>query len=527
MAFSDNLPYKITTKLLLVYLFFGFSGCGGSDNSEPTVPSVTQGQSRTFLEDVFKSCRIFTGANLELVPTNQVVINISSENVTGLNCKDLAAETLSSFGYFPNLRYLHLKRAGLTQLTGIDQLNKLEDLDLSENKLTSIEPLIGLKKLKKLSVGFNRISDVTPLISISSLTHIGLESNPITNDLTRLYALSGRGLQEIRLAHNRQLSCVQIDSLRSILNNQVVVQAPEQCANSVTFNPKTAKSHLVIDNTQPGVRRVERVALQVEHTIPIDHIKTLLSGIDLIITIHEPIIQFTENPLDILTEFLTNVPVVIHQHQIIIKNWRQSLSAQIDTIAIPNPKDGTLLDVTLGQIGNNQLAPLKALTALPVLTGGVSCELTDFPLPDCRLIAFNLFSEACKVEYKQDTVVDAQPDDAVVFGPTVLIANLTAVASGVDLVVTVQDKGTLTLLGYLLGKIPDAVIIEKKAYPAALFFAALIGGLDPTVDPDAVVVTPVVPAPAPAPAPVPAPTKAEVAAAAMLCKIVEPEVVVP
>ena len=479
--------FRLRACLIFPFVLI-LSGCsGGGDAPVQTPPAET---SRSLLEQIVTNCTLYTGNPLSMMPKGGSVIAVNSKEITGIHCSNLNIQDLTIFKPFENLAYLGVKKANLTQLSGLENLRNLQELDVSDNQITQTRSLALASQLKKVNLGKNPLQDYQGLLSLPQITHIGLEETRADQKITQLHGFSTRSsLREIRLAQNSQIACSQVDTLRAQLKS-TLIQAPAHCAHTVTFNPKMATRDLVIDNTQPGNKRVARVALQVEHTLPIDHIKILISGFDLIIIIHEPVIEIIKNPLDILTEMIQQVPVTIAQHHIIVKNWQANLQAQIDSIAIPNPKDGGFWELTLSQISQTALASVTPLTALPALTalstGGKNCELQNFPLPECRLIAFNLFAEACPITFDELLSVQAEADDAVVFGPTVTIADLAVTLKGLDLEVLVKGKDILTLTNYQIPNIPNAVIIEGKAYPAASFFASLASGLIPGIDPEAV-----------------------------------------
>ena len=65
------------------------------------------------------------------------------------------------------LRKLTAKRAGITDITGLEYAINLRQLDLSRNKISDVSPLAGLTRLKRLYLNRNRISDFSAIAGIT------------------------------------------------------------------------------------------------------------------------------------------------------------------------------------------------------------------------------------------------------------------------------------------------------------------------------------------------------------------------
>ena len=84
---------------------------------------------------------------------------------------------------------LDLTYRGISDLTPLASLTKLQKLYLSENEISDITPLSTLTNLQVLDLGRNRISDLTPLSTLTALTDLRLYSNRI-RDITPLASLT-------------------------------------------------------------------------------------------------------------------------------------------------------------------------------------------------------------------------------------------------------------------------------------------------------------------------------------------------
>ena len=94
---------------------------------------------------------------------------------------------------------LTAKERGIADLTGIEQLTRLEALDLYGNEIRDLTPLAGLTRLRYLDLGSNRVEEVSPLESLRSLQVLLLADNAVTE----VSALAGLdSLQSLDLTGN-------------------------------------------------------------------------------------------------------------------------------------------------------------------------------------------------------------------------------------------------------------------------------------------------------------------------------------
>ena len=77
---------------------------------------------------------------------------------------------------------LALDFTGISDLTSLAGLSKLEYLGLYGNEITDVTPLKGLANLELLSLGDNQITDLTSLMGLTNLKLLNLTRNPIPED---------------------------------------------------------------------------------------------------------------------------------------------------------------------------------------------------------------------------------------------------------------------------------------------------------------------------------------------------------
>ncbi len=81
----------------------------------------------------------------------------------------------------PNLEYLDLSNAKLTNISGLSNLKNLRVLYLQRNEISDISPLKGLVKLEVLSLNGNRISSASALAAMTSLRELYIRDNRIAD----------------------------------------------------------------------------------------------------------------------------------------------------------------------------------------------------------------------------------------------------------------------------------------------------------------------------------------------------------
>ncbi|WP_242212734.1 NEAT domain-containing leucine-rich repeat protein [Bacillus cereus group sp. BfR-BA-01383] len=104
------------------------------------------------------------------------------KNVTYLSLAGNQIEDITPLYTLP-LKDLVLTRNKVKDLSGIDQLNQLQELWIGKNEIKDVTPLSKMTQLKVLNLPNNEIKDITPLSSLVNLQKLDLEANYIS-DLT-------------------------------------------------------------------------------------------------------------------------------------------------------------------------------------------------------------------------------------------------------------------------------------------------------------------------------------------------------
>lgn len=110
--------------------------------------------------------------------------------LTSLDASGSGITNLSGLEYANNLQQLWLNNNGIDDLTPISHLTKLQQLYLSDNQITGLEALEDLTKLKGLYLGGNQISDISFLTGLNGLQELWLYDNNVPNQSLDLNALS-------------------------------------------------------------------------------------------------------------------------------------------------------------------------------------------------------------------------------------------------------------------------------------------------------------------------------------------------
>ena len=85
---------------------------------------------------------------------------------------------------------LDLSGRGISDLKGLERLEKLESLNLSQNQISnlySLEISASRDKLKSLNLAFNRISDLSSLLELKALENLVLYGNPLESEQPLLH----------------------------------------------------------------------------------------------------------------------------------------------------------------------------------------------------------------------------------------------------------------------------------------------------------------------------------------------------
>ncbi|MEK7017553.1 NEAT domain-containing leucine-rich repeat protein [Bacillus sp. FSL R9-9410] len=115
---------------------------------------------------------------------NNKIMNVAPlsklKNVTYLSLAGNQIEDIKPLYALP-LKDLVLTRNKVKDLSGIDQLNQLQELWIGKNEITDATPLSKMTQLKVLNLPNNELKDITPLSSLVNLQKLDLEANYISD----------------------------------------------------------------------------------------------------------------------------------------------------------------------------------------------------------------------------------------------------------------------------------------------------------------------------------------------------------
>ena len=121
--------------------------------------------------------------------TDTVNITVQAPpTIASLTFNDTALQTCvtswaasNSYTYIFEMIDLTCASAGVSDLTGLDQLNFLQVLNFNNNTISSIAPLANLPLLYDINFGTNNISDISPLTGLGNLQTVTFISNNISD----------------------------------------------------------------------------------------------------------------------------------------------------------------------------------------------------------------------------------------------------------------------------------------------------------------------------------------------------------
>ncbi len=111
-----------------------------------------------------------------------------------------------------NIKVLALHHGGITDISPLAGLSRLESLDISFNKITDINPLAGLSRLESLDIFSNRITDISPLENLPNLTKLRF-SGPDFRQLADMV-----NLQYLDLSSTEIVDISPLAGLKNLLN---------------------------------------------------------------------------------------------------------------------------------------------------------------------------------------------------------------------------------------------------------------------------------------------------------------------
>ncbi|PEI77061.1 internalin [Bacillus wiedmannii] len=146
---------------------------------------------------------------------------------------------LSGLEYMENLEDLTLEKFELKNIEFISNLKNLKSVDLSNNKIENLEPLAKLEKLVVLNISNNNNPNIKPLFTLNSLKKLNVSANKINNE-------SLQGIQQFKnlgilIINNNDISSLEeisgitkMDELE-IKGNKIVDVTPLTKAKELRF----------------------------------------------------------------------------------------------------------------------------------------------------------------------------------------------------------------------------------------------------------------------------------------------------
>lgn len=123
-------------------------------------------------------------------------------------------EQLRVLSYCTDVKYLDLSHnAGVTDLSFLRSMPKLEVLILSYTSVSDLSPLAECENLEYLELSATEISDLSPLAGLGSLRHLNIAACPQVTDISPLYGLTG--LERLWLGSQDPVPAEQVESFRA------------------------------------------------------------------------------------------------------------------------------------------------------------------------------------------------------------------------------------------------------------------------------------------------------------------------
>nr|WP_294490141.1 leucine-rich repeat domain-containing protein [uncultured Anaerosporobacter sp.] len=151
---------KINLIPIAIFMCTLMASCKLNNNHDNLVVEQSNKNTETTSQEV-----TFSNSKLEEIVQNK--INKKGEKLSKRDLEEIVE--------------LDLKGSDITDLDDIEKLSNLRILDLSYTKIKDLEPLKNLKKLENLGLGENKINSLTPIQNIISLKKLNLENTNISN----------------------------------------------------------------------------------------------------------------------------------------------------------------------------------------------------------------------------------------------------------------------------------------------------------------------------------------------------------
>jgi len=217
--------------------------------------------------------------------------------------------SLADFANFKNLRYLHIHKNSLIDLSGLSSLEHLvevkllecniedvvdlsgltqiEALNLTANRIRDISPLSGLRQLKRVLLWANDIRKIDAMASMNDLAHFNISNNPVScmdalsgkRKLEYLYIsntyvedfsfLSGKpDLRSIYMT-NLKVDAIDLSPFATAgLDSLNIIHAFQNRAEIVNYQALQYLTHRVSLTITPGINITEEVIAWLEENLP-------------------------------------------------------------------------------------------------------------------------------------------------------------------------------------------------------------------------------------------------------------------
>ncbi len=267
IMFAIGFAATLRKPVVSAAIFFGFFAVsGGAIALEFGALSGLTGDQRVS-ED--KRSSIALEACIEEAITREGVA--SEIELTNLQCVDRGLTDISRLSRLIKLKVLVLRSNDLTDLealrplislrklsvhdnekitslTGLENMQVLEELNAYQMQLTDITALRDLRSLRRVDLSDNQLTDITALGGLDRLETVNLNSNPFSDlrpltekpQLKNLFFLSSRvkdiaplltntSLKSVGAVTKGPVACSQITQLRSRLGDAARVTAQKSC----------------------------------------------------------------------------------------------------------------------------------------------------------------------------------------------------------------------------------------------------------------------------------------------------------
>lgn len=104
-----------------------------------------------------------------------------AQNLQDLNIGHNPISDIATVGSLTNLIVLLAHYCGFADVAPLATLTRLKHLSLHGNEISDIAPLAKLTRLEHINLHRNRISDVAPLVKLTRLKHLSIYKNVITD----------------------------------------------------------------------------------------------------------------------------------------------------------------------------------------------------------------------------------------------------------------------------------------------------------------------------------------------------------